>query len=267
MLISGNHTRHALWDTRKDNVGHTENTLYECLIIPQELIENLSDGEINMIGNNLNIVTHIGQGVRVEDAVKECFGHYIDNQPWDTDEMRRRWMNLGLKKTQWKTVREHTKTKIQNKQWEDAGMVVYNYKDVKEHRKRLELQAERFVDDDTFVWYGSSGNPHLYRINEDYINEQLDRVANGLKPKTKMKLVVYHTSIKSEKEWKGLFEKMFRTQHLPLDHSNGHIFTKDNLDTLQSLIVLPPATYHEMPMKGKSVQVASNKKSNTKKVS
>lgn len=266
LLISGNHTRTAYWKTRNKNVGHTQNTKLKCLVIPEDITHELSDREIDMLGNNLNADYNVGKPFSVGDAVSECVEHYLNGYSWDTVEMRHRYMRLGLTSSQFKTVQKNVYDQIQKKEWEAAGKVVYNYIDDDNHKKLLERKAKSFTSNDTFVITTSSGNPHLYRLIETYYIEQYDRISNGLKPQTNLKLVVYHTNTKSQKEWKGLFEKMFRPQNLPLEYG-GYDFTQDDLNILKSLVTYPTTTYYEMPMYGSRVTKRTLKKSKVRKKS
>ena len=94
LLISGNHTI-----TAHIKLGnHYPKTPLEYIVIPKEIHQRFSDMEIRMISNDLNSNYNGGKSFSKGDAVKECLGHYNNGYSWNTSEMHRRFMNLGLTK-------------------------------------------------------------------------------------------------------------------------------------------------------------------------
>lgn len=257
ILISGNHTRTAMWKARKLNRGYTSNTQIEYLAIPSELTQSLQDSEVDMLGNNLNADYNVGKPFSVKDGVKECLGHHKMGHSWKTAEMKNRMMRLGLTSNQVLTVFHRTETAIIKEDWKSMGRVVYDYTNSDKNKGDLEKAASAFrnKDDDMFVTTLSSGNPHWYRILKSYFIEQFHRIKEGKTPQSKIKLVVYHTNTKSQDEWPRLFGELVMSQNIP-NQIDGYIFTPSELDTLMGLVNYPDVTYYEMPMWGNQVQAS-----------
>jgi len=253
LLVSGNHTRTALYKTKDENKGHTGDTLIECLLIPQSIGQELQDSEVDMIGNNLNADFTPGKPFSSKDGVKECLFHHKNGHSWETAEMRQRLMLLGLTSGQVDTVFKNTQTAITKQDWKKLGRVVYDYTTT--HKNVIENKAEEFRknNDDTFVLHCSSGNPHLYRWIDDYFKEQMNRISNGNPIQTKFKVVVYHNNETSQKNWPELFEKLVRPQHLPTNF-NGYVFSESDMKSLTGLVTYPEFSYYEMKMWGNAVQ-------------
>ena len=253
LLISGNHTTTAYWKLRNKNVGHTEDTLLDCVIIDEDIHRNLQDNEIDMLGNNLNADFNVGKSFTTRDGVKECLGHYKKGNSWKTQDMRARLMSLGLTSNQVKTVFNTTEDEIKKDNVRKSGMIVYDYVDTHKNKLRQKKEFFELQDSDTFVITSSSGNPHLYRWIESYINEQMYRLSIGKNIQSKIKVVVYHTNYKSKKQWKDLWCQLIRPQNIP--HAfEGYLFNNTELSQLTSLFKFPDFSYYEMPMEGASVQ-------------
>ena len=257
LLVSGKHTREGMFKTRNENKGHTEDTLIKCLRISEEIGSTLQESEMDMMGNNLNADYTVGKSFSVADAVKECLEHELSGHSWETIEMVDRFMRLGLTSTQVKnTVFNSVKDSLTKSAWEKAGKVVYNYKD--KHSKKLTETADNFrKNDDTFVIECSSGNPHLYRWFENYYEAQMKRLALGKIVQTKLQIVVYHNSEKSQSEWPGLWKKLMRPHNIPT-HKDGYVFTEKDMASLNSLIKYPIANFYEMRMWGNKVNKSKN---------
>lgn len=253
ILISGNHTRTALWKTRNENLSHTEDTLIKCVEISEEIAQMLQESEIEMLGNNLNADYSIGKSFSVGDAVQECLSHNKKGHSWETYEMVDRFMRLGLTSHQVKnTVFNKVKDILIKEQWEKENKMVYDYKTT--HSDLLKKKGDEFrKNDDTFVIECSSGNPHLYRWFEHYYEAQMKRLALGKSVQTKFQVVVYHNSEKSQSEWPRLWKQLMRPHYLPADY-DGYVFTNEDMDNLNSLIKYPKADFYEMRMWGQKTQ-------------
>ena len=253
ILISGNHTRTALWKTRNENLSHTEHTLIKCVEISEELGQTLQESEIDILGNNLNADYSIGKSFSIGDAVQECLSHNSKGHSWETAEMVDRFMRLGLTSNQVKnTVFNSVNDILIKKEWEKAGKLVYDYKTT--HADLLKSTGDEFrKNDDTFVIECSSGNPHLYRWFENYYEEQFKRVIEGKEPQTKIKIVVYHNSEKSRSNWPKLWGQLMRPYNLP-EKFEDYVFTNEDISKLRNLIKYPDVSFYEMRMWGSKTQ-------------
>lgn len=258
LLISGNHTRTAYFNTMNENVGHTKNTLIKCVLITEEIHQILQESEIWILSNNLNADYNVGKPYTTEDGTKECLEYEKLGHSWRTIEMRNRLMRLGLTSNQVETVFNKVDDTLQKEEWEKEGNLIYDYVNTKEHKEILKDVSNEYRSQGYFVIESTSGNPHLYRWIDKWIQHQLTRISQGLKIQERIKIVVHHTNTKSETEWSELFKKLIRPQFLP-KVKEGHRFTETELMQIKNIIKYPDFSYHEMPMKGKSI---SNKKLN-----
>jgi hypothetical protein len=252
LLISGNHTRTAYDKTKDENVGHTKNTLLKCVLITEDIHQLLQESEIWILSNNLNADYNVGKPFSTEDGVKECLEHEKKGHSWGTVQMRHRLMRLGLSPNQVQTVFDKVEDTLQKVAWEKEGTMVYDYINTREHKQLLNDVADNYISQGYFVIKSASGNPHLYRWVESWIQHQLTRIIQGLSIQERIKIVVYHTNIKSQTKWHDLFKTLIRPQHLPAA-KDGHRFTKAEHQLITDMIKYPDFSYYEMPMKGKSV--------------
>lgn len=237
MLISGNHTRTAFWKTRNKNVGHTENTKLKCIVIGEEIHSLLQETEIQMLGNNLNSDYNVGKAFSSADAVDECIEHYKRGHSWQTVDMRTRFQLMGLTSGQVDTVFSKVEDKIKKMELEDSGYMIYDYTDT--HSDKLNKKAKRLSTDDTFVITCASGAPTLDRWMDKYITEQLLRKDKGLSIQSKIHILVYHTSFKNRDNWRDLFERLTRPQHIEND---------SHYKAINKLYKLPTFSESSMPM-------------------
>jgi len=262
LLISGNHTRTALFKTKDENKGHTGHTLIKCLLIPEEICYQLQDSEVDMMGNNLNADFTPGKPFSSKDGIKECLFHHKNGHSWETVEMRQRLMLLGLTSGQVDTVFANTHDSIIKETWEKMDRVVFDYTTRDKHL--LESKAKEFAEknDDTFVLHCSSGNPHLYRWLDEYYQTQMKRISEGKIVQNKFKVVVYHNKERSKKQWPELFKKLIRPQNLPSEF-DGYIFSSNDINTLKGLVTYPEFSYYEMKMWDNAVESNKNKITNS----
>ena len=253
LLVSGNHTRTAMWETKDENKGHTEHTLIKCVRISEEIGQSLQESEMDILGNNLNADYSIGKAFSVGDAVQECLEHEKRGHSWKTIEMVDRFMRLGLTSSQVKnTVFNTVDDTLTKEAWKKAGKIVYDYRTT--HADILREVGDSFrKNDDTFVIECSSGNPHLYRWFEHYYEAQYERIMKGLPVQRKFQVVVYHNSEKSQSEWPRLWKQLMRPHNLPQEYK-GYVFNDTDKSNLQSLIKYPEANFYEMRMWGSKVQ-------------
>jgi hypothetical protein len=252
ILISGNHTRKAYYQTRNENVGHTGDTMLKCVLITDDVHEKFQESEIWMLSNNLNADYNVGKPFDVEDGVKEVLIFQQKGHSWRTGGMRNRLMRLGLTTSQVDNVFNKVDDALEKAEWEKEGNMIYDYVNTDEHKEKLNDKIKEFENKGYFVISSTSGNPHLYRWIDKWVNHQLTRIVTGLPIQERIKIVIHHTNVKSEREWKGLWEKLIRPQNLPRA-KKGHRFTDSELQLIKNHLVYPDFSYHEMPMKGKSI--------------
>ena len=252
LLISGNHTRRAYKDTAHLNVGHTLDTLFKCVVITEEVCIklNLQESEIWILSNNLNADYNIGKSFSVEDGVKECLEFHKMGHSWETLEMRDRLVGLGLTTNQVGTVFNKVHDALVKEQWLKDDNMIYDY--IVSNRDILDDKVKEFQNQGYFVIDSTSGNPHLYRWMDKYIMHQLKRITKKLPLQERVKIVVHHTNIKSRDEWRGLWEKLIRPQHMPTA-MDGHRFTIDELNSIREIVKYPDFSYYELPMMGPSL--------------
>jgi hypothetical protein len=257
ILISGNHTRTALYKTKDENVGHTGDTLIKCVLITEDVHENFQESEIWILSNNLNAEYNVGKPFSVEDGIVEVIELEKKGHSWETLEMRDRLMRLGLSSSQVDNVFNKVYDSIIKDGWKKEGQMVFDYVNTPEHKKILQDVVDDYQKQGYFVMPSASGNPHLYRWIEKWVQHQLTRIVNGLPIQERIKIVVYHTNTRSSDNWKSLWEMLIRVQNLPRA-KDGHRFTDNELQLIKNHLKLPDFSYHEMPMKGKSFSNATN---------
>jgi hypothetical protein len=251
ILISGNHTRTAFDKTKNENVGHTGDTLIKCVLITEDVHENFQEAEIWMLSNNLNAEYNVGKPFSVEDGIKEVKELEKKGHSWETSDVRDRLMRLGLTSSQVDNVFNKVHDSIIKAEWQAEGNMIFDYVNTKEHKDVLQEVIDDYQKQGYFVMSSASGNPHLYRWIEKWVQHQLTRIVNGLPIQERIKIVVYHTNTRSCDNWQYLWEMLIRVQNLP-KAKDGHRFTDNELQLIKNHLKLPDFSYHEMPMKGKS---------------
>ena len=241
LLISGNHTRTAYWKTRDENIGHTENSTIKCVILDEGVHSLMQETEIQMLGNNLNSDYNVGKPFSKGDAIDECMEHHKAGHSWMTKDMRQRFMLMGLTSGQVNGVFEKVQDNIDKKKLEDSNQMVYDYEDT--HKDLVLKKVARLTTDDVFVIYGASGAPTLDRWMDKYISEQVQRIASGKSVQTRIKVVVYHNTIKNKYSWPKLWMRLTRPQHLD----------KVYYDEMEHLLRYPEFGYDEMPISGPKI--------------
>ncbi len=241
ILISGNHTRTAYWKTRDENIGHTENTMIKCLILDEDIHSLMQETEVQMLGNNLNADFNVGKSFGKQDAIDECMEHHKAGHSWKTIGMRQRFMLMGLTSGQVDGVFDKVQDNLDKKLLEDSNQMVYDYEDT--HKDLVLKKVARLTNDDVFVIYGASGAPTLDRWMDKYISEQVQRIASGKSVQTRIKVVVYHNTIKNQKNWTKLWMRLTRPQHLD----------KVYYDEMEHLLRYPEFGYVEMALSGPKI--------------
>jgi len=258
LLISGNHTRTAYWETRNGNYGHTADTKMKCVVITEEVHRLLQESEIYLLANNFNAEYNVGKPFSVADGVQECLKHHKNGHSWETLAMKKRLMLLGLKSTQTKTVFNHVHDTLQKETWKKKyNRMVYDY--TATHKSAVKDVVSKYKkDDNTFVLASSSGNPHFYRWMEKYIQHQLLRISIGKDVQQKVKIVVYHTNTRSKDHWVGLWAQLTRPQNLPNTYGET-VLTDIDLEKIKDVVKYPEFSYHEMPMWTNKIQKGQKK--------
>lgn len=252
LLISGNHTITAHIKLGK----HYPKTPLEYIVIPKEIHQRFSDMEIRMISNDLNSNYNGGKSFSKGDAVKECLGHYNNGYSWNTSEMHRRFMNLGLTKNQVAGVVNEVLDKIEKKRQKEAGMVVMNYDS--KHKDILEYEIKHRQSDDTFVYSTASTTPNLNRIFTSFISEQKKRFEKYEKLQTKILALVHHSSEHTKKQFKTIKKSILAVQDI--NTSTDSLLT-DFKKKISKKIFHPEITFVELPMYRKDIDVKKLEKS------
>lgn len=241
ILISGNHTRTAYWQTRNDNIGHTENTMLKCVILDEDIHSQLQETEVQMLGNNLNANFNVGKSFDKEDAIDECLQVHKAGNSWKTLAMRERLMLMGLTSGKVQSVFDKVQDIIDKRKLVKSNQMIFDYENT--HKELVDKKVKTLTNDNVFVIACASGAPTLDRWMNKYINEQMSRIDNNKPIQTRIKVLVYHTSIKNKNKWPKLWESLTRPQHLSSEY----------YDKMSHLVRYPEFGYVELPISGPKI--------------
>jgi hypothetical protein len=256
ILISGNHTRTVYYNlaAERKNLHINLNTKLKCLIIESDITDELQESEIYMLSNNLNRVNGGGKKFSKGDALLECKKLHIEGFTYRTPQMKQRYLELGLTEGQIKGVLSKMDDYIEKKEFEDSGWIVPNYTSG-EGAKKIEERVRGFQQNDSvFVKAMSSGNPSLYRLIDEFMNEQEFRIAHKKKIQDKIQIVLYHPTFEAERNWADKLKLQYlrplnTSQSIELDNGTRYFFSKEEFEQLDSLFKMPPVFVDILPTK------------------
>ena len=265
ILISGNHTRTVFYDLASSSKNLYFDLSYrlKCIIIESDITDDMQEAEVYMLSNNLNRVNGGGKRFSTGDALLECKKFHTDGFTYRTPQMRQRWLEMGLTKGQvegvFRKMDEHLKRKSLGDGW-----IVHDYTSKKE---KLTLENKVSIlkqDPNLFVKAMSSGNPSLYRLIDEYMNEQERRVAVGEPIQTEIKIVLYHPTFDAEDNWNNKLKKQYlrpanTSTNYMFDTGAPHYFSPAEFNQLDSLFKMPKVTVEVMPIKTPAIKRNSTK--------
>jgi hypothetical protein len=256
LLFSGNHTIQSYADHPINKFNYTPLLTID---IGPEIHEQFSEQELKMIANDLNADYNVGKPFSKDDAVKECLGHEKSGHSWNTVEMKRRFLNLGLTSNQINKVIDMVYDVISKKKQRAAGMVVINYQKA-EGGYLLQDEVDKY-DDNTFVMTCASGSPNTDRIMVDYLKHQQLRLDEGKKIQKNIVILVFHTTEYTKRAWKTLRDKINFIHNQSSDlHKQLKSFIKIPKFEFKELEMYMPDIHYKRRLKSLGVENVTNQK-------
>jgi hypothetical protein len=240
LIISGNHTIQAYMEF--DNYKDTSTLPY--VVIPKEVEDKLSDVEIEELSNDFNEDVELQERFNKQTAVKSILSHIARNQSWGTPEMTANFVNRGLTRNEIKWAYNEVELKLGNANFINNGGMIPDYRETGRERWMIDQESKKYQDGDTFISIYSLSAIKPNNVWKNFTIENENRVAKGLAPLKKIKVIGYYTKDNHLKTWKGTIENP-RGLKWEFDNLFKHMVKSGELSE--------QIEYHIMPRQIKSV--------------